>query len=161
MDFETGFVAIESVRKGRRTKSGKSRRVPMTPRLREALQDHAARYRLVTYDGERSPWVFQHLLTQRGAVAGRRLQSFHRAFASAVKRANLPADVTAHLRQHDLRHRRVTTWLAAGKSVVHVQRAMGHSDLATTMGYAHLLDDDLLALVQDDEDRALKELAVG
>jgi len=38
---------------------------------------------------------------------------------------------------------------------------MGHSDLATTMGYAHLLDDDLLALVQDDEDRALKELAVG
>jgi site-specific recombinase XerD len=38
---------------------------------------------------------------------------------------------------------------------------MGHSDLATTMGYAHLLDDDLRALVQDDEDRALKELAVG
>jgi len=133
----------------------------MTPRLREALQDHAARYRLVTYDGERSPWVFHHMMTQRGAVAGHRLQSFHRAFASAVKRANLPADVTAHLRQHDLRHRRVTTWLAAGKSVVHVQRAMGHSDLATTMGYAHLLDDDLLALVQDDEDRALKELAVG
>ena len=50
---------------------------------------------------------------------------------------------------------------AAGKRAVLVQRAMGHSDLATTMGYAHLLDDDLRALVQDDEDRALKELAVG
>ena len=102
LDFERGFVAIESVRKGRRTKSGKSRRVPMTPRLREALQDHAARYRLVTYDGERSRWVFHHMMTQRGAVAGHRLQSFHRAFASAAKRAKLPADVTAHLRQHDV-----------------------------------------------------------
>jgi integrase len=157
LDFERGFVKVESVRKGRRTKSGKSRRVPMTPRLREALQDHAARYRLVTYDGERSPWVFHHTMTQRGAVAGQRLQSFHRAFASAVKRAELPAD----LRQHDLRHRRVTTWLAGGASPVLVQKAMGHADLATTMGYTHLLDDDLLALVEDAEDRALKALAIG
>ena len=96
-------------------------------------------------------------MTQRGAVAGQRLQSFHRAFASAVKRAKLPAD----LRQHDLRHRRVTTWLAGGASPVLVQKAMGHADLATTMGYTHLLDDDLLALVEDAEDRALKALAIG
>lgn len=94
-------------------------------------------------------------------MAGHRLQSFHRAFASAVKRANLPEDVTAHLCQHDLRHRRVTTWLAAGASPVLVQKAMGHADLATTMEYAHLLDDDLLALVEDAEDRALKALATG
>ena len=114
VDFERGFVNVESVRKGRRTKSGKSRRVPMTPRLREALRDHAVSYPLATCDGERSPWVFHHMVTQRGAVAGHRLQSLHRAFASAVKRAKLPADKTAHLRQHDLRHRRVTTWLVGG-----------------------------------------------
>jgi integrase len=157
LDFERGFVKVESVRKGRRTKSGKSRRVPMTARLREALSDHAAAYRLATYVGERSPWVFHHFLTQRGAVAGHRLQSFHRAFASAAKRAKVPAD----LRQHDLRHRRVTTWLAGGASPVLVQKAMGHADLATTMGYTHLLDDDLLALVEDAGDRALKALATG
>ena len=157
LDFERGFVKVESVRKGRRTKSGKSRRVPMTARLREALRDHAAAYRLATYVGERSPWVFHHFLTQRGAVAGHRLQSFHRAFASAAKRAKVPAD----LRQHDLRHRRVTTWLAGGASPVLVQKAMGHADLATTMGYTHLLDDDLLALVEDAGDRALKALATG
>ena len=90
-------------------------------------------------------------------MAGHRLQSFHRAFASAAKRAKVPAD----LRQHDLRHRRVTTWLAGGASPVLVQKAMGHADLATTMGYTHLLDDDLLALVEDAEDRALKALAIG
>ena len=157
LDFERGFVKVESVRKGRRTKSGKSRRVPMTPRLRGALRDHAAAYRLCTYVGERSPWVFHHFLTQRGAVAGHRLQSLHRAFASAAQRAKLPAD----LRQHDLRHRRVTTWLAGGASPVLVQKAMGHADLATTMAYTHLLDDDLLALVEHAEDWALKALATG
>ena len=157
LDFERGFVTVESVRKGRRTKSGKSRRVPMTSRLRAALQEHAATYRLALYNGERTRWVFHHLLTQRGAVAGHRLQSLHRAFASAAERAKLPSD----LRQHDLRDRRVTTWLSEGKSPALVQRAMGHADLATTMGYAHLVDDDLLALVVDDEERALRALAEG
>ena len=77
--------------------------------------------------------------------------------AAPLKRAKLPTD----LRQHDLRHRRVTTWLAEGKSPALVQKAMGHSDLATTMGYAHLLDHDLLALVADDDERALRALADG
>lgn len=65
------------------------------------------------------------------------------------------------LRQHDLSHRRVSTWLARGASPVLVQKAMGHADLATTMGYTHLLDDDFLALVENAEDRALKALAIG
>ncbi len=29
---------------------------------------------------------------------------------------------------------RVTTWLAEGKNPVHVKEALGHADLATTMG---------------------------
>jgi hypothetical protein len=32
----------------------------MTPRLRQAMKDHFARFRFATYDGERSPWVFHH-----------------------------------------------------------------------------------------------------
>ena len=121
IDFERGFLTVESVRKGRRTKSGKSRKVPMTARLRDALQDHAAAFRMFMYAEERTPWVFHHTLTQRGAVAGERLQSFHRAFANAVKRAELSTD----LRQHDLRHRRVTTWLAAGRALYSCRRPWG------------------------------------
>ena len=131
--------------------------VPAILRLREALGDHAAAFRLAAYDGQRSPWVFHHTMTQRGAVAGHRLQSLHRAFATAAKRAGLPAD----LRQHDLRHRRVTTWLAEGKSPALVQKAMGHADLATTMVYTHLLDEHLLALVEDPSVEELREVVRG
>jgi len=75
----------------------------------------------------------------------------------AVKRAKLPADVN----QHDLRHARCTWWLAAGKSPVLVQKAMGHSDLQTTMRYTHLVSEDLLALVEDPQERELRALAEG
>src|SRR5690606_10892560 len=98
-------------RKGRRTKSGKSRRVPMTPRLRDAFRGHMARYRFANYRGEPTEWVFHHDRDRRHAKAGTRLGSLRRAFQGAVDRAKLPAD----LRQHALRHRRVTVWLAEGK----------------------------------------------
>lgn len=144
IDLERGLLNIESVRKGRRTKSGKSRRVPMTPRLRQAFRDHMARYRFKQYRGERTEWVFHHELDRRHAKAGTRLGSLRRAFYGAVKRAKLPSD----LNQHDLRHRRVTVWLAEGKPAHIVQKAMGHADLRTTLGYEHLVDEDLLQLVE-------------
>jgi site-specific recombinase XerD len=52
------------------------------------------------------------------------------------------------LRQHDLRHRHVTVWLAEGKSPVLVKEAMSHSDLQTTMDYTHLSREHLGALVE-------------
>jgi site-specific recombinase XerD len=57
-------------------------------------------------------------------------------------------------RMHDLRDNRVTSWLAAGKSPVLVQLAMGHSDIATTMGYQHLTAAHLRSLVDDAHDAA-------
>lgn len=156
VDLGRGLLTVESVRKGRRTKSGKSRRVPMTKRLREALRDHMARYRFKTYHGERTRWIFHHLTDRRRAKAGQRIGSLRRGFEAAVERAELPAD----LNQHDLRHRRVTTWLQEGHPAHIVQKAMGHSDLRTTMGYEHLVDDDLMGLVEAPEEE-LRELANG
>lgn len=49
----------------RRNKSGKTRVISMTTTLHETLQGHAARFRLVTYNGERSSWVFHHVTTHR------------------------------------------------------------------------------------------------
>ena len=43
-----------------------------------------------------------------------------------------------------------TTWLAEGKNPVHVKEAMGHADLATTMGYTHLAKEHLRALVEQE-----------
>jgi site-specific recombinase XerD len=51
------------------------------------------------------------------------------------------------LRQHDLRHRRVTKWLAEGRSAALVREARGHADLATTMNYSHLAREHLTGLV--------------
>ncbi len=78
--------------------------------------------------------------------AGARIGSLHSGFQSAAKRAKLPAG----LHQHDLRHKRVTDWLAAEKSPVAVMHAMGHSDIQTTMGYYRFVPDHLRALVTDD-----------
>jgi integrase len=144
VDLEEGFLWIASGRDGHRTKSGKGRWVPMTPRLRQAMREHFAHFRFATYGDQRTPWVFHHLTSRRHAEAGQRIGVFRRGFKGAVVRAKLPA----YLHQHDLRHRRVTTWLAAGGDAVKVKEAMGHADLRTTMDYTHLVRDNLRSLVQ-------------
>jgi integrase/recombinase XerD len=143
VDLEGGFLFVSSGRDGHRTKSGKGRWVPMTPRLRTAMRDHFARYRFATYRGKRTAWVLHHDRDHHKCRAGERIQSLYHGFKGAAKRAKLlPA-----LRQHDLRHRRVTVWLAEGKNPVHVKEAMGHADLRTTMEYTHLAREHLRALV--------------
>ena len=142
VDLADGFIEIRSGDDGHRTKSGKSRFVPMTARLLAAMKDHAARCRLVTYEGKRTPWVFHHERARRGCVAGERVKSMRSAFDTAQKAAGIPD--TFH--RHDLRHRRVTSWLAAGANPVHVREAMGHSDLRTTMGYTHMSKEHLRGL---------------
>jgi integrase/recombinase XerD len=150
VDLAEGFLRIASGRDGHRTKSGKGRWVPLTPRLLTALREHFAAYRFATYGGKRSPYLFHHTRTRRRHVAGERVKSFRYGFNKAAERAKLPAE----LHQHDLRHRRVTTWLAEGASPVLVKEAMGHSDLRTTMGYTHLAREHLRALVPQEKDEA-------
>ena len=146
VDLEDRYVRLVSGRDGHRLKSGKSRWTPMTPRLRQAMREHFAAFRFAAYDGCRSPWVFHHSQSRVPVFnAGDRIKDLRSGFDKAVKRAGLPNG----FRRHDLRHRRVTTWLAEGKSAVIVQKAMGHSDLQTTMGYAHLVKEDLRCLVDD------------
>lgn len=144
VDLDGGFLTIVSGRDGHRTKGGRSRAVPMTPKIREALREHFAAHRFAVYNGHRPEYVFHHTRTRRHYRAGQRVHSFRRAVAGAAKRAKLPAG----WRMHDLRHRRVTSWLAEGKSPVLVKEALGHADLRTTMGYMHLAKEHLRALVE-------------
>ena len=156
VDLEEGFLQIVSGRNGHRTKSGKTRWVPMTPRLRQALRNHFARYRFAQYDGQSSPRIFHHTQTQRHHQAGERIGSLYHGFKLAAKRAKLSPDFV----QHDLRHRRVTTWLAEEKSAVLVKEAVGHADLRTTMAYTHLAREHLRSLVEQEPKREeLRDLA--
>src|SRR5581483_2367954 len=68
------------------------------------------------------------------------------AFSKALSSRIAEVTKSAPFRQHDLRHRRVTVWLAEEKSAALVQEAMGHSDLRTTLGYSHLARTHLKAL---------------
>ena len=148
IDLQEGFLWIASGRHGHRTKSGKGRWVPLTPRLRQGLQDHFAHFRFGQFSGVQSPWVFHHLPGYRvgSGKPGERIGNFRSRLTKAVERAKLPDGFVLH----DLRHRRATTWLADGQNVVHVKEALGHSDLRTTMGYTHLAKEHLRALVQDE-----------
>lgn len=155
IDLEEGFIRIRSGRDGHRTKSGKGRWTPMTPRLREAMREHFANFRFATYDGQPAPWIFHHTRTRRHYVAGDRVKSFRTSITNAIKRAKLPDG----FRTHDLRHRRITTWLAEGKNPVHVKEAVGHADLRTTMEYTHLAREHLRSLVGEEEaEERLKKL---
>lgn len=145
LNFDNGFVAVRSGRDDHRTKSGRTRMVPMTPVLRQALVEHRLRYQAARYDGKASPWVFHHLRTQARQHAGERIGSLRYAFHVAAGRAKLPKE----LRQHDLRHRRVTEWLRLGKGAALVREAMGHSSIAVTERYLHLVPSHLTALVDD------------
>lgn len=146
LDLEEGFLHVVSGRDGHRVKSGKDRHVPLTPRIRQRLSDHAARYRLQMYNGERTPWVFHIRRRYKDNPAGSRRRTFQHALQKASEKAGLPD----RWRPHDLRHRRVTTWLAEGHSPALVQEAMGHADLSTTMSYKHLAREHLRALVETD-----------
>ena len=53
--------------------------------------------------------------------------------------------------QHDLRHRSMTKWLRVGHSPHKVQLAMEHANLATTLHCAHLVDENLLSLLEPAE----------
>lgn len=147
IDLDEGFVWIGSGPGERRTKTGTSRWVPMTPRLRKALAEHVLAFRGKVYDGKSSPWVFHHTTNRRRAKAGERIRSLRRSLMAAAKRAGIPAD----WRPYDLRHRRVTTWLAEGANPVHVKEAVGHSDIKTTMWYTHLAREHLRSLVEKKE----------
>lgn len=139
VDLDEGFVHITSGHNGHRTKTGRERWTPMTPKLTAAMRQHFAAHRL----SGRSEWVFHHDRTRRKHLQGQRIRSLRTAVRAAAKRAKLPAN----WHMHDLRHRRVTTWLAEGKDVVKVKEAVGHSDLKTTMGYTHLAREHLRDLV--------------
>lgn len=145
VDLDEGFVWLASDRK-HRTKSGEGRWVPLSGRLRGRIRDHAADYRLRTYGGERSPWLFHHTRNLPTTTPGERRKDYREAFEKACEDASLPEGFV----RHDLRHRRVTTWLAEGKSPALVREAMGHSTMEVTMKYTHLAREHLRALVEDD-----------
>jgi integrase len=101
------------------TKSGKPRRVPLSPTLEAALKAHRhMRGPLVFCQEDGSHLTLWHL---------------HGALDRAARKAGL-----RRLRWHDLRHSFASNLTGGGTPLRQVQEWMGHSTIMMTMRYAHL-----------------------
>lgn len=104
-----------------KTKTGKPRSVPLTPRAKELME------KCVPFDLNR--------------------MKIHREWQKAKKAMGLEHDKDFVL--HTLRHTAATRLLDTSKNIVVVQKLLGHAQLSTTSRYAHLSDDQLLASMNE------------
>lgn len=120
VDFERGLIHVRN-KDEFHTKNYRSRTIPLNVRLREALVP----YRQPT------GWCFPNA---RGGPNRHRLL---RSFKLLCRKAGIE---NCHL--HSLRHTFASLLVSAGVSVYKVSQWLGHSDVKTTMIYAHLAPQD-------------------
>jgi len=99
-----------------KTKSGKPRQIPMSDKLFEVLNNQQ---RIKEY-------VFINPITKN------RHGNINDIFPEFLKKANIQNFVF-----HDLRHTAATRMVESGIDLVVVKEILGHSDIKTTMIYAH------------------------
>jgi len=98
------------------TKTGKVRRVPLTPALQRELKNRVGK--LVPYS-ETACGAFASYAKKLSGVAG-----FH---------------------AHRMRHTFACQWLESGGSLAALQQILGHSTIVTTQRYARLSDESVMA----------------
>lgn len=133
VNFETRQVTIRYSRKGRPTKTGRVRRLPLFGLALEAFR--AAE----TARKAKCEYVFPLPRTNDRRADS----SYPQHWKRWVKAAGLPAD----FRWYDLRHTCATSLLAGWRgpawSLEEIQNLLGHASRKTTERYAHFLDETL------------------
>ena len=128
-----------------RGKGSKERMVPLSAPARAAVIEWLAHRDAAEEAGRkagRSP--SRHLFPGEGRDGHLTRQYFHSLVKDVAVLAGIsPASVTPHV----LRHAFATHLLANGADLRVIQTLLGHSDLATTEIYTHVLDDHLKDLV--------------
>lgn len=124
-------------------KAGKgSRRVstPITPVIREILWP---------LRGHHPEFVFTYIAARRRGdrLKGSRQPITHSGLKTVWKRLRAEAKVE-DFRFHDKRHNLATKLLRKTGNLKLVQKALTHRNIKTTLKYAHVLDDDLVAGLQ-------------
>ncbi|MFT8246368.1 tyrosine-type recombinase/integrase [Roseomonas sp. BN140053] len=129
VDLHAGLIHLRKP-DSKRTKKRRPT-VHIHPRLREVLEAAAAE-RLPDGSGGLSPWV----LDEPGSI--------RTAFESAVRRAGLASDVTAHV----LRHTAATHMLRRGVPIWNVSEALGNSVAMVQRVYGHHVPDATRAAIE-------------
>ncbi len=124
--LERGLVAVSG-------KGGKQRMVP----LGEAAVQKLAPY----LEGVRGKWA--GVDEQCVFVTARGTGMTRQAFWYVVRRYAISAGIVKALSPHKLRHSFATHLLEGGADLRAVQSMLGHSDIATTQVYTHVMGDRL------------------
>jgi integrase len=84
-------------------------------------------------------WTY---VLQRGALKGQRLpityDGLRRVLVTALRRSCI-----SDFHIHDLRHDFASKLLRSSRNLALIQKALGHSDIKSTVRYAHVLDDEV------------------
>jgi len=123
VDFENSIIKVKHTI----SKSKKTKLVPMNSRVKTILLEQKLK-------SGRSEFVF--------IFDGKPIKDIRRAFEKACLRAGIDG-----FRFHDLRHTAASRMVDAGVNIVAVSKILGHSDIRTTMRYAHP-DDSLKDAVE-------------
>jgi len=133
------------------TKSGRFRSVEIGQALSTLLRDHLARRGKMASGDQADAYVFVMPVRTRkrdqgrwnGKGAGEMMdrttvsRDWHKATLQDAALRDMPL--------HALRHSAAASWLAAGNSLMYVQRQLGHSDIGTTERYYGHLERHVLA----------------
>lgn len=127
------FVAV-------RGKGGKERLVPVTDKAVAAVTAYRAAAKALGRD--KSPWLFP----SRGESGHLTRQQF----AGLLKNLAVASRISpTRLSPHVLRHAFASHLLARGADLRALQKMLGHSDIATTQIYTHVLEGAKQRLVQE------------
>jgi integron integrase len=160
IDFGLGQIIV------RDGKGGKDRRTMLPDTLREPLQAHLHRVKLLhehdlsqgqgevylpyalerKYPNANREWAWQYVFPATGLSKDPRTGRVRRHHLSetslqkAVKRAAKMAGINKPVSPHTFRHSFATHLLEAGYDIRTVQELLGHKDVRTTMIYTHVLN---------------------
>jgi excisionase family DNA binding protein len=123
VDFQALSICVE------KTKSGRSRTIPINPLLFEELKK-------LRIENGQSPYVFPNPDT------GKPITTVKRSFTGACRRAGIEG-----LRFHDLRHTFGSRLVQRGADIETVRSLLGHSSITITQRYVHTTDDRKKAAV--------------
>jgi integrase len=136
------------------TKSKRTRRVEVGPRLLGVLRDQRA-MQSEHRDGDDAGELIFPNPAAGGLLSRASAWHLHKA---ACKRAGLRQT----LRLHDLRHSAASMMLAAGLPMIYVQRQLGHADIGTTINrYGHLEEGFLQGAAKRAEASVWEQAAQG